>query len=78
MDIDARSFGQLEGEVKALTHMMAEQNKALAAMKEQLNEVNATLSEAKGGWRTLVWIGGASASASAAVTWVINHMKFGQ
>lgn len=75
MDIDARAFGQLEGEVKALHQMMTEQNKTLSLVTEQLSEVRQTLSEAQGGWRTLLWIGGAAASASAGLTWLIHQLK---
>ena len=74
MDIDARAFGQLEGEVKALHLMLAEQNKTLAALSVQLDEVTKTLAEAQGGWKTLLWIGGAAAAASSAVTWALQHI----
>lgn len=76
MDIDARAFGQLEGEVKALHQMLAEQNKTLAALTAQLDSVSMTLSEARGGWKTLVWLGGLSATASALVTWGLSHLAF--
>ncbi len=76
MDIDARAFGQLEGEVKALHAMLAEQNKALASLAVQLEEVTKTLAEARGGWKTLLWLGGAAAAASAAVTWALQHLVF--
>lgn len=75
MDIDARSFGQLEGKVEALTKMVADQKSTLEKLNSQLSEVSQTLSEAKGGWRTLLWIGGASASASAGLTWIIHQLK---
>ena len=75
MDIDARAFGQLEGEVKALGLMMIEQNKTLASLNAQLYEVRQTLSEARGGWRTLLWIGGAAAAASSALTWLLHSFK---
>lgn len=87
MDIDARAFGQLEGEVKALAAALeaqnkmfeatsASQNQALAGLAQELAEVSKTLSEARGGWRTLIWIAGASASAAGAVTWVLQHITF--
>jgi hypothetical protein len=76
MDIDARAFGQLEGEVKALHAMLLDQNKALAALTLQLDQVNRTLAEAKGGWKTLVWLGGVSAAASSLLTWAVAHVPF--
>lgn len=81
MDIDARAFGQLEGEVKALAATLEQQNKtleqqnaALATLAKQLAGVSTTLAEARGGWRTLLWIGGASASAAGFVTWLLQHL----
>ena len=83
MDIDARAFGQLEGEVKALAQTLESQNKTLeaqsatmASMKDQMDSISATLSEARGGWKTLVWIAGASASAAGAGTWILQHVTF--
>lgn len=76
MDIDARAFGQLEGEVKALHSMLTEQNKTLARLLVKLEAVETQLSEAKGGWKTLVWLGGLSASAAATVTWLLTHTLF--
>ncbi len=76
MDVDARAFGQLEGEVKALHAMLTEQNKTLAMLQVQIEELSHTLSEAKGGWRTLVWIGGASAAFATAVSWILQHIVF--
>ena len=83
MDIDARAFGQLEGEVKALAGMVAStnatlvaQNETLAAQSTQLNEIKTTLAEARGGWKALVWIAGVSATAAGAVTWILQHLTF--
>ncbi len=84
MDIDARAFGQLEGEVKALAQTLEAQNKTLEAQNatlaqvtKELGEIKTTLSEARGGWRTLVWIAGASATAAAGVSWAAQHIRFG-
>jgi len=74
MDIDARAFGQLEGKVEALQVMMAAQNVTLSTLTVQVDLVNKTLAEAKGGWKTLVWLGGVSATSSAALTWAVQHL----
>jgi hypothetical protein len=33
-----------------------------------------TLSEARGGWKTLMFVGGAASSLGAAIAWVIQHL----
>jgi hypothetical protein len=72
--IDPRDFGRLEAEVSALKDMLSTHGESMRAMSEQLHAMNATLSEARGGWRTLLWIGGASASLGGAVSWALNHL----
>jgi uncharacterized coiled-coil protein SlyX len=83
MDIDARAFGQLEGQVAALHQMMAAQNTTLALQNEALVKLNAkldqlshTMSEAKGGWKTLLWLGGMAATIGGLVTWAASHLPF--
>lgn len=83
MDIDARAFGQLEGQVLALTTMMAsqtktlaDQNDVLARLNVKLDNLSATMSEAKGGWRTVVWLTGIAASLGGIVTWFLTHIPF--
>lgn len=76
MDIDARAFGQLEGKVEALTLAMAEQNKVLEAQNRTLADISATLSQARGGWKTLVWLAGISATGATVVTWALQHLIF--
>jgi hypothetical protein len=83
MDIDARAFGQLEGQVLALTAMMTAQNIALAKQNDEIakiaktvNEMSSTMSEARGGWKTLAWLGGISVTAGGFMTWIATHFKF--
>jgi hypothetical protein len=40
----------------------------MKSMNITISAIQATLSEARGGWRTLMWIGGAGAAAGAAAT----------
>jgi hypothetical protein len=83
MDIDARAFGQLEGQVLALTTMMASQSKTLADQNDVLARLNVkidllsnTMSEAKGGWRTVMWLTGVAASLGGFATWFATHIPF--
>lgn len=66
--IDPREFGRLEQEVKQLTLQMT-------TMQALLTDMNNTLSQAKGGWRTLMLLGGAGAAAGSAVTWALSHIR---
>jgi hypothetical protein len=66
--IDPREFGRMEQEVKQLTAQVA-------GMQATLTEINNTLSQAKGGWRTLMLLGGAGAAAGSLVTWALSHVR---
>ncbi len=83
MDIDARAFGQLEGDVRSLAKTLEAQNKTLASQNRVLEDLSSqveglrmTLAEAKGGWRTLMWLGGAASVMGGCVTWVLSHVRF--
>ncbi|MEG0082237.1 MAG: hypothetical protein RR775_10135 [Massilia sp.] len=45
------------------------------AQSQKLDQVLAQLAEARGGWRTLMLIGGAAGTLGSAATWLISHLK---
>lgn len=65
-----RDIGQLQARVAGLEAQMAQQLKILAEMQR-------TLSEARGGWRALMWLGGAGAALGAAVTSLVTWLRSG-
>ncbi len=73
---DSLQIARLEERVQTIVRDMEAQNVKLEAMSAQLDRVLSTLSEARGGWKTLMWIGGASASAGGLVSWALNHLTF--
>lgn len=72
--IDPREFGRLEGAVAALKTEMNEVKDRQAAIDGKLDQVLTKLSEAKGGWRLLMLLGGAGATLGAGLTWVLSHL----
>jgi hypothetical protein len=62
---ERRAFGQLEGKVDMLEIDVRE-------MKGDLKAVREILSEAKGGWRTMILLGSMIATLSSVVTWAIT------
>ena len=68
-----RELAVHETEIK---HLQADMDKMVAdmeAIKTSLNQINQTLSEAKGGWRVLMMLGGAGGVLGSAVTQIIQH-----
>ena len=51
-----------------IRHIQDDMDKMLADMsdiKKSLEAINLTLSEAKGGWKTLMWVAGASSAVTS-------------
>ncbi|SFM63432.1 hypothetical protein [Rugamonas rubra] len=71
------SIATLEAEVGHLTASMVDLKASQAAMGAKLDAVLAQLSEAKGGWKTLMLVGGAASSIGAGLTWLLNHAPKG-
>lgn len=61
-----------------IKHIQDDLDQIAAEMKEvrlALAEINKTLSEAKGGWKILMLIGGAGGTVGAFLTWLVGHWK---
>jgi len=59
-----------------IRHLQADMDKIVADMediKETLQNINITLSEARGGWKFLLMFGGAAGTVGSFITWVIQH-----
>ena len=62
-------------EIKHIQDDLDEIAKEMKQVREALAEINKTLSEAKGGWKVLMMIGGAGGAVGSFVTWVVAHWK---
>lgn len=63
-----------KAEIADLRRDIAELKAGFEAMQKTLVAIQATLSEARGGWRALMLVGGAGASLGAALSWLIEHV----
>jgi hypothetical protein len=71
--IDPREFGRLEGAVAALKTELDSVKDRQVAIDGKLDQVLDKLSEAKGGWRLLMALGGAAATLGGIITWFATH-----
>lgn len=62
-------------EIKHLQDDMDKMVKEMADIKKSLAIIEATLSEAKGGWKTLLMVGGAAATIGGGISWVLQHLS---
>lgn len=71
------NIARLEVQVGNLTQGMAELQESNQQLAAKVDQVLLALSEARGGWRTLMIVGGAASSATAALAWVLQHLPKG-
>ena len=64
-----RELGRLESDVTEL-------KKKVDKMQISLDDISATLSEAKGGWRTLMIVGGIAGALGSLITKLVSMLPF--
>jgi chromosome segregation ATPase len=69
----ARELATHANDIKHLQDDMDKLVKDMSDIKQSLNEINRTLSEARGGWKVLMWAGGAASAISGAVGFVSGY-----
>ena len=62
-------------EIKHIQNDLDQIASEMIEVRKALAEINKTLSEAKGGWKILMLIGGASGTIGSFITWVVAHWK---
>jgi prefoldin subunit 5 len=76
-----RDLGKHEAEIDSLRRELSLLRDDLHEMKECLTSIKSSMDEAKGGWRTLMFISGISATVGAAlfkilsVVWAMFPMR---
>lgn len=75
MPIDPVEFGEIKGAVSSLRLQVADLKTQQEAINRKLDTVIATLSEARGGWKTLMALAGCASAVSAGITWLVTHAK---
>lgn len=72
-EIDPQEFGRLQAEVIGLRRDNDRLLELLAKLVTRLEGIEDQLSQAKGGWRTLMWLGGASAGLGGLIAGALTH-----
>jgi hypothetical protein len=71
--IDPQEFGELKARVEALLKADDEKTQLLRDLSDNVNAMRLQMAEARGGWKVLMLLGGASASLGGVVTWALTH-----
>jgi prefoldin subunit 5 len=69
----ARELATHANDIKHLQEDMDKLVSDMAAVKESLAEIQKTLSEAKGGWKVLMWAGGAVSAITGLAGFIAGH-----
>lgn len=72
--IDPRAFGQLEGDVRALTREVNGLRKDFGDLAEKVDKLVDAMSEARGGWKLTLMFGTIATAVGGAVSWAISHV----
>lgn len=72
--IDLIEYGEVKAAVGHLQLQLNEIKARQQLIDSKLDLVVNQLSEAKGGWRTLMLVGGAFSTIGAAVSWAAQHL----
>ncbi len=70
-----RDLGKHDAQIDALNAQVNRMYGDMQLMMTQLTTIQQTLSEAKGGWKTLMWVGGLSAALGGIVVKVMTWMQ---
>ncbi|MEH6436706.1 hypothetical protein [Massilia sp. DD77] len=72
---NAIQLAAMSVEVAHLKLAVSDLRSTNAELDRKLDQVLAQLAEARGGWRTLMLIGGAAGSIGSGLTWLASHLK---
>lgn len=72
---DSVQIARLEERMRSMDADMKAQTEALSALQQQMELVLQKLNEAKGGWRLLMYLGGAAATLGASLSWLASHVQ---
>jgi hypothetical protein len=67
-------IARLEMAVELMGKQVTELQAANTALGAKLDTVLETLSEARGGWKAMMWLGGAGATICGGLAWLLQHL----
>jgi hypothetical protein len=70
-----RELATHTADIKHIQTDMDKMVKDIEEIKDALRDISITLSEAKGGWKLLLVVGGLGASVATVVAWILDFLK---
>lgn len=72
--IDPQEFGELRAQVQRLLESDKEKADQLSAISENVTAMRLQMAEARGGWKAVMLLGGASATLGGLATTWLSHL----
>lgn len=72
-EIDPQEFGRLQARVEQLLKSNEELAETVKALTNAVQAMQLQMAEAKGGWKTLVFLGGAAATLGGVLSALASH-----
>ena len=70
--LTARELATHAADIKHMQEDMDKMLESMKAMQTTLTSINSTLSEAKGGWKVLMLVGGAAGTVGAGIVQIVH------
>jgi prefoldin subunit 5 len=70
-----RDLGKHDAQIEALNREVKHLHEDMGKVMDRLDDIQRTLSEAKGGWKTLMWVAGFSAAVGGLITKGISWLS---
>lgn len=71
----ARELAEHGSDIKHLQADMDKMTEDMVEVKKALQDINRTLSEAQGGWKMMMMVGGFGAAIGSLIAWILNFIK---
>ncbi len=71
----ARELAEHGSDIKHLQADMDKMSNDMEEVKKTLQDINKTLSEAQGGWKMMMMVGGLGAAVGSLIAWILNFIK---
>lgn len=76
VEVDPRDYGKLEAQVERIIKDVDNLSDEIKQLKESIQAIRDLMEQSKGGWKTLVYLGGVASAFGGLVSWLAAHIKF--
>lgn len=76
VEVDPRDYGKLEAQVERIIKDVDNLSDEIKQLKESIQAIRDLMEQSKGGWKTLVYLGGLASTVGGLIAWLAANIKF--